>query len=474
MQRDEEKLDIIQNKLSEGFRDIDSPLEQSVLLEILDQSHKSGEFNRDLYSQLTNQIEKNNQSLTIRNFSLIWLQAEQRLHQNRKNLQSEIQQLKEERDNYTKLKIENEEHEKVNANNIMQGSELNVKINTIKSIVNQNNQPGNAKFILSCEGQAVETGISNNPNIYHVDKTYKFKIKTGEEPLTITMVGATNIDNEPEGIIDIDLRELRDQNTVTHDINFYYDENKMLPTVINLELTWIYSYVKLYSDSITQINIEIKDKEEEIDNAEDYNNELYAPFPSIRRENFFSSNRINREVKEVYNPHANQVVDKKFSRIPVDTNPTISKFLLFMVYIYVIISLATSFHRSVFLDLLMSLLLFSSLQLNLPMFIKSFANKIIMGLVLVIILDIIWLVFYTLPWWKTGYEDGFSLLSLRRAMIVLSYVLMLVRLLVLLAIGLSYSHLESGKDEFAVNDGGFNDQTYFNPHQSGNTDYPGF
>lgn len=49
-----------------------------------------------------------------------------------------------------------------------------------------------------------------------------------------------------------------------------------------------------------------------------------------------------------------------FERVPMDSNAVVSKFLLYMVYIYVIISFLTSIYRTVFLDLMMSLLLFSA------------------------------------------------------------------------------------------------------------------
>ena len=75
------------------------------------------------------------------------------------------------------------------------------------------------------------------------------------------------------------------------------------------------------------------------------------------------------------------------------------------------------------------------------MFIRSFANKIIGGIIFAICIDIVWLVLYTKPWWTTGYDDSFSLLNLRRSMVVLSYLLMLVRIFVLIAIILSYSNL---------------------------------
>ncbi len=214
-------------------------------------------------------------------------------------------------------------------------------------------------------------------------------------------------------------------------------------------------------------------KKEELENAEHYFGELHTPFPLIR---INKKLKIKKEpVREVYNPNVVMKPEKQFARIPVDTSPAVSKFLLFSVYIYVLIALSVSFDRCVFLDLLLSFLLFSSLQLNIPMFIRSFAIKGIGGIIIAAIIDIIWLSFYTKPWWSTGYDDSFSLLGLRRAMVVLSYILMLIRILVLIALFLSYKNLQEGKDEFDMNRGPvYNEQTYFNPNISSNRDFPGF
>ena len=99
-QTEEEKVNIIQNQLSEGMRDIDTPISQDEFIEILDKKHKMGNFDRDLFNQLNGQLDKNNRPLTIRNFSDIWLQAQKRLENNMDNLEQEIRDLKEERDNY--------------------------------------------------------------------------------------------------------------------------------------------------------------------------------------------------------------------------------------------------------------------------------------------------------------------------------------------------------------------------------------
>ncbi len=82
--------------------------------------------------------------------------------------------------------------------------------------------------------------------------------------------------------------------------------------------------------------------------------------------------------------------------------------------------------------------------MNLPVLMKRFANKCIGGIILAIILDIVWLMIYLKPWWKTGYDDSFSLLGLRRTMIVFSFILMIVRIVVLVSLILGYKNFEDG------------------------------
>ena len=65
---------------------------------------------------------------------------------------------------------------------------------TFKSAENLRNQfgePTNCYFILSCEGTTKETLISENPDHFRVDKTFNFPIKTGQEPLVITMLDSS-------------------------------------------------------------------------------------------------------------------------------------------------------------------------------------------------------------------------------------------------------------------------------------------
>ena len=83
------------------------------------------------------------------------------------------------------------------------------------------------------------------------------------------------------------------------------------------------------------------------------------------------------------------------------------------------------------------------------MFIKSFATKCIIGILAAIVLDSVWLGFYFKPWWSTGYSDSFSLLGLRRASLIFSFILMFVRVVVLAGLFIGFSSFENGTDEFA-------------------------
>ena len=86
--------------------------------------------------------------------------------------------------------------------------------------------------------------------------------------------------------------------------------------------------------------------------------------------------------------------------------------------------------------------------MNLPVLLKRFALKCIGGIVIALILDGVWLASYMKPWWNSGYDDSFSLLTLRRTMVVFTFILILVRLIVLISLGMGYTHFEEGKDEF--------------------------
>jgi hypothetical protein len=466
-----EKRNILESQLSEGTRNIDEPISENELLVILNKKNQGRPFNDDLFEQLSHQVHKNRSTLTIRNFVEIWMQAENRLLTNIERLKSETQELNEERDNCVVSKQESE-NEKLNAHGIMPNSELMIFIRSIEDICRVNGQKVRANFVLTCEGQSAETGLSDDPLLFEINKNFKFSIKTGAEPLDIRMFPVNTSDPEGEGAIRIPLHALNSQNRISESYNFKDHYDRVLPTVIHLEMQWIYSNQKLYTDAIHSLDEMIRAKQEEQENAENYLEELYAPFPPLKKT--LKPKEKPVAVLGVYNPNVAFATEKQFAKMPEATNRIFSRLLLYSIYVYVFMALISSYDRTLFLDLLISLLLFSAILLNTPQLIKPFAVKVFAGIILAILIDIVWLIFYMNIWWNTGYNDSYSLLYVRRVMVVCSFILMVVRLLVLFALGVSYSELAVGEDEFLLEEGmKRNDAQVYKPY-GGASAYPDF
>ena len=104
-----------------------------------------------------------------------------------------------------------EDQERINANNIMDNSVLTIHFINAQNIVNQYGQQTNAYFQLCCEGQKEETGISDNPQYFEINKEFTFNIKTGEEPLEIRMIDSNNMENyQIDAYYDVNFQDLRE------------------------------------------------------------------------------------------------------------------------------------------------------------------------------------------------------------------------------------------------------------------------
>lgn len=56
----------------------------------------------------------------------------------------------------------------------MKESSLTVELQNVVNLRNRNDQPINAYFVLSCEGQRHETEFSSNPQYFEINKRYDF------------------------------------------------------------------------------------------------------------------------------------------------------------------------------------------------------------------------------------------------------------------------------------------------------------
>lgn len=456
-----EKRTIIENQLSEGYRDVNGQISENDLLMILNKKSQGKQFNEDLYGQLTSQLEKMGQPLTIRNFTEIWLQAESRLTSSVNQLDSEIQTLNAEKDELLEQK-KNMGEEKVNPYGLMDNAQLIVTVHSIDNITRADGIKTNANFILSCEGQSAETGNSVDPYNFNVNKTFKFNIKTGSDPLVINLIPTSSNDPKDGGIIQIPLKNLADQEKISQSFNFITDRDQMMESQAHLDLQYLYSNVKFLNKSIQNVNEAITNKNKSKEGADHYIEELYNPFPQFKKTLKPKERSVNAAA---YNPNQVYANEKQFSKMPESSHSIYAKLLMYANYLYFFVSFILSFHRCVFLDLLISLLFFSAILFDNPKLIKSFVNKVIGGIVLAILLDIVWLVLYTKSWWNTTYQDSYSLLYVRRIMVVLSYVIMAVRVFVLIILGLNYNDYSSGEDEFVMDaERGYSTQPVFSQY----------
>lgn len=440
-----DKRNIIETQLSEGHRDINAEIGENELQSILMKKNSARQFNSDLFTQLVDQLNRIGKPLTIRNFTDVWLQAEIKLQTTISQTDADVESQIRERDELIEKKKQYS-NEQLNAYGIMSGSQLVVNFKSVENITAADGTRTNANFLLSCEGQSAETGNSVDPSFFNVNKTFKFNIQTGTDPILINLIPTSTNDPKDGGYIQIPLTQLNSQELQNEIYTFKTEYNQLMQTNADIQLQWVYSNVKMLNRAIQEVNDSITTKTKNKESAESYIEDLYAPFPQLKK----SLKPKERTVQAApYNPNAvKDVNEKHFTKMPESTHSIFSKLLLYAIYVYLLVALLLCWHRHTFLDLLIALLLFSGVLLNQPKLIKNFVNKVIGGIVLAAIIDIVWLSLYTKTWWITTYQDSFSLLYIRRTMVVLSYIIMLLRIFVLIILIISYNDYSTGDDEF--------------------------
>lgn len=163
-------------------------------------------------------------------------------------------------------------------------------------------------------------------------------------------------------------------------------------------MQWLYSRAKFYSNIIDMLDRELKTSGDSKKDSEENLRALYALFPSTanllpRQVNFASLDRFN-----------------DFSPVVSQTEPTLGKTskgmspwltpLMYLCFFYLLASLATSFYKSQFLDvswsdeICLALMYITSAVTNVPRMNRTMA-LIYIGLVVVsIVLDIVWFIYY--------------------------------------------------------------------------------
>lgn len=427
----------------------DEPIDAGDLKARLDDRVPGKGFDSNIYEQLVDRATKRG-PLTISAFADTWIEGERRLQETidsfKLNQSPILQQIQEAQNK----KIEAEATERLNAMNIMDGSQLFVTVHNIQNIRRRDGTPIEADFLLSCENLSVNTGTSTDPDNFVVNKNYTFPIRMGNQPLDIQMVDMGSQDQVSVGAIRILLNSLASQETIPISQPFKASDNDVLDTVINMDCRWAYSNVKYYDTVIMKAQESLRGMDSDRVTSENFIVDMAAPFPELSRTLARSAPTQKAAMAAPARPVATYVADEKpWNKLPTTSNPTTTKFLIYSLYAYLAVAFLASFNHCVFLDLTIALILFGSVQLNTPLLIQSLATKAIGGIALAILLGVVWLAFYIRPWWNTGYIDNFSQLSVRRYSVVFEFVLMIARLVALYALVFSYKTLQIGQDEFA-------------------------
>lgn len=120
------------------------------------------------------------------------------------------------------------------------------------------------------------------------------------------MVNASSNDEFAfEGIYQVLLQQDLAYQTLTEypEVRMFNANQEEILTTLTFEAKWLYSRVKLYSDSIDQLNREILQNEEDLKNARAYQKDLYSPFPELSASKDFNNfNPQEKVVKTVYDP----------------------------------------------------------------------------------------------------------------------------------------------------------------------------
>lgn len=115
-----------------------------------------------------------------------------------------------------------------------------------------------------------------------------------------------------------------------------------------------------------------------IKNTREYIEDLYGLFPELQKPEIIDQ-KFNT-ASPIMITESTSVFEQNFEIAPKEVNESLSKFFLYSIYSFIILGFLGCIMRNLFPDIFIGLLLFSSLQINLPRNLQSFSLKCIVGL----------------------------------------------------------------------------------------------
>lgn len=183
-----------------------------------------------------------------------------------------------------------------------------------------------------------------------------------------------------------------------------------------------------------------------MNNTKEYLEDLYSAFPELEKPHLaFPSDKM---LQPILITESTSVFEQNFEIAPKEINSKLSTAYLYSVYIYLILSFIENLYKPLLPDMCVGLLLFSSLQINLPRNLKSFSIKCAIGLLALIFLDVVWLVWHQSHWWRNDFGTLSFFEVFKKIQIFISYLLILTRMFIVYFIQQTYKQTDAGDNEF--------------------------
>ena len=175
---------------------------------------------------------------------MIYKQIEER----KKEIESATNQIK----NLRVKKLTAEKNDKANEKGIMADSILTVNVIEAQNLIPMDWGVSSDPYVIlymKDNEQRITTKIVNNDlnPVWH--EVFSFNISTGEEPLVVTVMNDHGDDDDFEGQVVINMKDLEDQliHDKFYDLKHHTEPSKKWQGRIHLSLQWIWNRVEYYN-----------------------------------------------------------------------------------------------------------------------------------------------------------------------------------------------------------------------------------
>lgn len=243
--------------------------------------------------------------------------------------------------------LEAQGNERMNANGIMEGSQLVVAIGQGQHFFDEDGRPFNPSIVLNCENQRFQTqSTATNHENYNWNEEFNIPIQHANTNLEVHMFNQVE---EPELMIAIPLDSLRDQLKHEEVFPLNFMDGRASDARLQCTLQWIHSNVKFLTDVIKKWDASIEDQKTKKKDYIESLNIIYEPFDNMKhlqiREDPVLAYRAANDGQDNRTPK----METPFSQ-PHRYSSMASKILFYLMVIYFFLSMFNCFYRCTFYD----------------------------------------------------------------------------------------------------------------------------